>query len=109
MVLVRVGLNYRGITVVTGNNNVIENGIVSITGNNNNIDNDRKKYERGRRVEILADEMLQALGANQSSRQFMCKVAWKLSEARIWGNIESAKKGRNPMGLFIYLCKRDGV
>lgn len=92
-------------------NNVIENEIVSITGNNNNNDNDIKSklYEQGKRVEILADGMLKALGLDEKSRPFMCKVAWKLSEARIWYNIEQALKGKNPVGLFIYLCKRDGV
>lgn len=99
----------RGITVVTGKNNVIENEIVSITSNNNIIDNDGKKYNQSRKVETMADAMLTALNGQEESRPFMCKVAWRLSEARIWSNIESAKKGRNPMGLFIYLCKRDGV
>lgn len=89
--------------------NVIENEIVSITSNNNTIDNDRRKYDQGRKVESLADAMLAALNARESSRPFMRKTAWKLSEARIWANIESAKKGKNPMGLFIYLCKRDGA
>lgn len=93
--------------MVARKNNVIENEIVSITSNNNNIDNDR--YSQGRKVETMADQMLAALNAKESSRPFMCKVAWRLSEARIWNNIESAKKGNNPMGLFIYLCKRDGV
>ena len=92
-------------------NNVIENEIVSITSNNNYIDNDvkTKQYEQGKKVEILADELLKKMGAPQQSRPFMCKVAWKLSEARIWYNVEQALKGKNPMGLFIYLCKRDGV
>lgn len=101
---------YRGEGMAQGNN-VIENGIVSITSNNNYIDNDVKKklYEQGKRVEILADELLRKLSADTKSRPFLCKVAWKLSEARIWYNVEQALKGKNPMGLFIYLCKRDGV
>lgn len=92
-------------------NNVIETENVSITTNNNFIDNDvkQKMYEQGKRVEILADELLKKLNADIKSRPFMCKVGWKLSEPRIWYNVESALKGTNPMGLFIYLCKRDGV
>lgn len=92
-------------------NNVIEMENVSLTDNNNYIDNDvkAKQYQQGKRVEILADELLIKMGADIKSRPFMCKVAWKLSEARIWYNVESALKGTNPMGLFIYLCKRDGV
>lgn len=91
-------------------NNVIENENVGTTNNFNNnnnvIDN---KYQAGRTVERLADELMKKLGAEEKSRPFLCKAAWKLSEARIWQNVESALKGRNRMGLFIYLCKRDGV
>lgn len=92
-------------------NNVIENGNVNFNSNNNSNDNEvkEKMYEQGRRVETLADELLNKLCASRDSRPFMCKVGWKLSEARIWYNVESALKGDNPMGLFIYLCKRDGV
>lgn len=75
---------------------------------NNDIVNDR--YSRSRKVEETADRLLEKLKLGQDSRKFMCKVAWKLSEARIWDNLEQAQKsGRNPAGLFIFLCKRDGV
>lgn len=96
---------------MTQGNNVIENEIVSITTNNNNIDNDvhKMKLEQGKKVEIIADRLLKVFGLNETSRAFMCKVAWKLTESRIWQNVEQALKGKNPVGLFIYLCKRDGV
>ena len=70
-----------------------------------------EKYAKARKVEVIADELLQKLGAKDQSRPFMCKVAWKLSEARIYSNLEQATspKVKNPIGLFIYLCKRDGV
>lgn len=91
-------------------NNDIVNANVNLKNNNNYIDND--KYSRARQVELIADLLLQKFEAKSESRPFMCKVAWKLSEARIWGNAEQALQGKkinNPMGLFIYLCKRDGV
>lgn len=88
-------------------NNDIDNVNVGSRDNYNDIDND--KYGKSKKVEYTADRLIEKLGAKQESRPFMCKVAWKLSDARIWDNVEQALKGRNPMGLFIYLCKRDGV
>lgn len=91
--------------------NVIENENVSITTNYNNNDNVvvLDKYAAAKKVEIIADALLAKLNMPVESRAFMCKVALKLSEARIWDNVEQSLKGKNPIGLFIYLCKRDGV
>ena len=99
---------------MTQTHNVIVNNVNAVSlkpnYNDNDIDNEKgNNYEQGRRVEATADALIQKLGAKQESRPFMCKVAYKLSEARIWYNVEQALKGRNPMGLFVYLCKRDGV
>lgn len=70
----------------------------------------QSKYDRARKVEAIADALVEKLGVGSDSRKFMCKVAWKLSEARIWENYETAQKtDKNPVGLFIWLCKRDGV
>ena len=70
----------------------------------------QSNYLQSRKVEVIADKLVEKLGIDEKSRPFMCKVAWKLSEARIWSNLEQAQKSnRNPVGLFIYLCKRDGV
>lgn len=91
------------------------NGNASTTLSSDNYDyNDNviaDKYARARKVEEIADTLLVKLRLSQDSRPFMCKVAWRLSEARIWSNLEKAQKpgGRNPVGLFIFLCKRDGV
>ncbi len=81
--------------------------------NDNDIDNGRG-YEQARRVENIADDLLQRFGLSKESRPFMCKVAYNLPEARIWQHYEQAttpiSKGRpvtNPVGLFIWLCKRD--
>lgn len=91
--------------------NDIENGNVNLTSNNNSNDivtND--KYARARKVENIADTLLEKLGLDVTSRPFMCKVALRLSEARIWDNLEQAQKAtKSKPGLFIYLCKRDGV
>lgn len=85
--------------------NVNENVVLT---NNYNV-NDNDKYEKGKKIELIADLLVDKLGCDKSSRPFMCKVAYKLSEARIWDNVEQALMGKNPVGLFIYLCKRDGV
>jgi len=91
--------------------NVIENENVSITTNYNSNDNvPSDKYARARKVENIADSLIEKLGLDISSRPFMCKVALRLSEARIWDNYEqSLKATKSKVGLFIYLCKRDGV
>lgn len=70
-----------------------------------------EKYAKSRKVETIADDLMQKLNAKDNSRPFMCKVAWKLPEHTIYNNLEQANspKVKNPIGLFIYLCKRDGV
>lgn len=95
-------------------NNDIDNVNVVLTTNYNDIDNDNnRKFDKSRHVEVIADKLMDSFKAHLKpevdSRPFFCKIAWRLSEARIWDNVEQANKGRNPMGLFIYLCKRDGV
>lgn len=87
-------------------NNVNEN--VFLKNTNYNV-NDNDKYAKSRKVEILADSLLDKLNLGPGSRPFMLKAAWTLSEATLWNNVEVAKKGTNPPGLFIFLCKRDGV
>ncbi|MGH2612373.1 MAG: hypothetical protein ACRDFB_04925 [Rhabdochlamydiaceae bacterium] len=89
-------------------NNDIVNGYKKLTSNYNDIDN-VNKYSKGKNVDLIANRVTEKLGATAESRAFLCKAAWKLSEARIFNNVELAQRGRNPMGLFIYLCKRDGV
>lgn len=87
-------------------NNVNEN--VFSKNTNYNV-NDNDKYAKSRKVEMIADRLLAKLNLNSSSRNFMLKAAWKLPEATLWGHVEQAEKGKNPVGLFIFLCKRDGV
>jgi hypothetical protein len=71
-------------------------------------DKSTDKYKRARQVERIADELVKKLGVTVQSRPFMCKVAYKLSEARIWENFEKAQKAKKSIvGLFIYLCKVD--
>lgn len=88
-------------------NNVNDNVIGVRTNNYNDIDNGR--YDKGKQVEFVADKLQQRLGMKKKSRPFLCKAAYKLSEARLWDNCDQALKGKNPAGLFIWLCKRDGV
>jgi len=95
---------------VNVNGNVIE---IKRTNYNNNYNDNVERYDRARQVEFIADKMLEKLGADKSSRPFMCKVAWKLSESRIWQHIETVcnekNHVRNKVKFFIYLCKKDGV
>lgn len=103
-----------GITVVANNNvNDNVNGFVKTNNYNDNVNG----YDRARQVERIADELLRKFNLDESSRGFMCKVAYKLSEARIWQHYEKvtappkpgARPIANPVGMFIWLCKRDGV
>lgn len=84
--------------------------IIVIDNDNYNVPN---KYERSKKIDYIADQLVEKLG-NQQYRGFYCKVALKLSESRIWNNYETAKKaaeakGQQPGKLFTYLCKKDGV
>ena len=85
----------------TDNVNVLEQ-------NNTYTDNDTvSKYERSKRVEIIAQKLVEKFGTAKWF-PFYCKVAWKLSEEQIWRFYEHAngKKVRNPAKLFYYLCDR---
>lgn len=44
---------------------------------------------------------------NPTRFPYYCKVVWRLPEHRIWFNLESALRGREPQKLFSYLCKQD--
>lgn len=79
----------------------------NLTSNNNINDND--KYDKGKFADNVATRLQSKLGMKDDSKPFLCKVAYKLPESRIWDNCEQALKGNNPIGLFIWLCKRDGV
>jgi len=79
----------------------------SVSTANNVNDNDRGKYQRSRQVDRVADEIIVRLGVAETYRAFYCKIAWKLSEARIYSNLEAALKGNQPARLFTYLCKKD--
>lgn len=87
----------------------------SIDPNNNvNVNDNVDKYETARKVEVIADRLLERFGLPEKSRGFMLKVAYRLPEARIWQHYEhvtskSTKPITNPVGLFIWLCKKDGV
>lgn len=83
--------------------NVNDNVVNILTNNDNvNIDNDSNK------VDFIAQKLVTELN-NPDARIFYCKVAWKLPEAKIWSNLELAKKGRSPQKYFSWLCKRDMI
>lgn len=70
-------------------------------------DNDSSKYDKSKKVDSIADEIIRRLGVGETYRAFYCKIAWTLSEARIYTNLETALKGKQPARLFTYLCKKD--
>lgn len=91
-------------------NNVNDNAPETNLNNNDNVNVRGKSYEQSKQVDFIADRLMTKLGAKIGSRPFLCKVAWKQPEHRIWSNVEQALKSKkSPMGLFIYLSKRDGV
>ncbi len=83
------------------NNNV--NEIVSLNHNNNVNDNG---FSKSKEAEKIAYTLVDKLGS-QKSFPFYCKVAYNLPERKIWNNLETAMKGKNPGGLFNWLCRRD--
>jgi hypothetical protein len=89
-------------------NNVNDNVNQRFRNNDNDIDRG-ESFEKSKQVDVIADKLVVKLGAKPDSRPYLCKVAWRLPEHRIWANLEQALKGKNPMGLFIYLSRRDGV
>lgn len=95
---------------MSDHNNDIVNGNVDTTHIYISNDNVSKRYEAARKVENIADQLVQKFGSDKY-RDFYCKIAWKLSEARIWSHYEAAVKANpaQPGKLFTYLCKRDGV
>lgn len=88
------------------NDNVTDNGVLTNSSNVNVID----KYERARRVERVADQLVEKFGSDKY-RAFYCKVAMKLSEGRIWTHYETATRVNPgaPGKMFTFLVKKDGV
>lgn len=79
--------------------NVNDNAsFINKTNNDNDIDR--------RNVDRIADRLVEKFGSPQS-REFYCKVAWKLSEAQIWSNYEKSLRGKSPAALFNWLCRKD--
>lgn len=88
------------------NDNVNVSVNVPNNNNSNNNNNDIGKYEQSLKAESLAYKLVEKFKAPDSF-PFYCKVAYKLSESRIWQNYEKAQEGKNPAGLFNWLCRRD--
>ena len=57
-------------------------------------------------ADLIADKLILALN-NPAARAYYCKLAYKLSEAQIWNNLEQAAKGKYPPKYFTWLCQRD--
>lgn len=65
-----------------------------------------EQFEKSKQVEFIAEKLCDKLNSKESY-QFYCKVAYKLPEYKIWDNLEAALRGKNPGGLFNWLCRRD--
>ena len=87
--------------VIQNTNNVIVNDSNKTLNNNVNDNVDKSKA-----VDLIADKLVLAFN-NPNGRPYYCKVAWKLSEHKIWMHLEASAKGRNPAKLFTWLCQRD--
>jgi hypothetical protein len=91
-------------------NNGNVNGIVSNNNNFNSNDIVPSRWDRERNIDRIADTLLGKFNLPESSRGFMCLAARTLSEARIWQHYETSQTAKkSKVGLFIYLCQKDGV
>ena len=79
-----------------------------------NINNKISTHARAKLVQATARKLVETFKAEHSYKFFM-KVAWRLSESKIWQHVETAlaakrkRPGDTPLKFFIYLCKVDGV
>lgn len=69
------------------------------------------KYDDAKRVESIAHSLCEKFGDTKKEWfPFYCKVAYQLSESRIWQHFEHVttnKKVAQPMKLFYWLCDKD--
>lgn len=84
---------------------IIKNTTLNTVTVNNNLNN-TDTVAKSKQVDLIADKLVLALN-NPDRRAYYCKVAYKLSEAQIWNNLEQSAKGRSPAKLFTWLCQRD--
>lgn len=73
--------------------------------NNDNVKLKQKNNVNVNNVEYIADKLVEKF-SSPISRPFYCLVAYKLPEGTIWNYYEQAQSGRNPAGLFNWLCQR---
>jgi len=90
------------------NNNYNYNVKTNLEHNNNHNNNVNVigDFEKSKKAESIAQKLVDRLNS-KDSYLFYCKVAYALPEARIWINLEQAMAGKNPGGLFNWLCRRD--
>lgn len=86
---------------VNDNERVLKNSLV---GPVDNVDN--SAFNRAEDVEKIVHNLVITFGSEDSYR-FYCKVAYALSEQRIKRLIAQSLNGKNPGGLFNWLCRRE--
>lgn len=84
--------------------NVNDNEVNTINNNDNDIVV-KPSVKTEVQVNAIAEKLVNELN-NPEAWEFYCKVAWRLSEATIYQNLEIAKGGRNPQRYFSWLCNR---
>jgi hypothetical protein len=78
----------------------------SLEPNDNYNNNDIDKFDKSKKAETIAQKLVEKLNSKESYL-FYCKVAYALPESKIWINLEQSLSGKNPGGLFNWLCRRD--
>jgi len=85
------------------NDNVKPEIKTTMSMNNDNVD-------KSKVVDMIALRLIEKWGVDKANYWApMCNIAWKLPEHLIWDHYDAAQKGKNPMGLFMWLCKRSGA
>lgn len=91
----------------TNNVNNVNNGkLTTLTNNVTMVEREPVDKSVVAKADGIASVLVEKLRSPESYK-FYCKVAYKLPESRIWQNYESAMKGKNPGGLFNWLCRKD--
>lgn len=81
------------------NTKTLKNTSVSAVKNTNNT-------KTLMQVQTIANTLCDRL-SNETRFEYYCKIAWRLPESKIWGNLEKALTGNNPAKYFSFLCNLD--
>lgn len=83
-------------------NKVLSPSVSDSLGNINLISTKTRTLKQVRHIANTLSDKLN----NRSRYKYYCKVAWRLPENVIWGNLELALGGKDPQRLFTWLCEQ---